>query len=80
MSTSASTSAVFEPYVFQTRNTREGENKAHSREGAQAMGFQGSIVGGAIVYGQMIRPLVERYGERWLGRHWFSLRFQGPGL
>ena len=78
MSTSASTSAVFEPYVFQTRNTREGENKAHSREGAQAMGFKGSIVGGAIVYGQMIRPLVERYGERWLGRHWFSLRFKAP--
>ncbi len=69
---------TFAPYVFQTRNTREGENKAHSRESAQAMGFKGSIVGGAIVYGQMVRPLVERYGERWLGRHWFSLRFKAP--
>ena len=78
MSVHESTSDAFEPYVFQTRNTREGENKAHSREGAQAMGFKGSIVGGAIVYGQMIRPLVERYGEDWLGRHWFSLRFKAP--
>jgi hypothetical protein len=78
MNTQQSTPETFEPYVFQTRNTREGENKAHSKEGAQAMGFKGSIVGGAIVYGQMLQPLVKRYGETWLGRHWFSLRFKAP--
>ena len=72
--------AAFEPYRFQTRNINEGENKAHTREGAQALGFRGSIVGGAIVYGQMIRPLVERYGEAWLGCHWFDLRFTAPAF
>ena len=40
---------TFEPYRFQTRNINEGENKAHTKEGAQALGFQGSIVGGALV-------------------------------
>lgn len=78
MNTQESTPETFEPYVFQTRNTREGENKAHSKEGAQAMGFKGSIVGGAIVYGQMIQPLVKRYGETWLGQHCLSLRFKAP--
>ncbi len=78
MSEQQSTPEPFAPYVFQTRNTREGENKAHSKEGAQSMGFKGAIVGGAIVYGQMIQPLVQRYGETWLERHWFSLRFKAP--
>ncbi len=78
MSTQESATSTFAPYVFQTRNIRESENKAHTREGAQAMGFGGSIVGGAIVYGQMIQPLVSWYGEAWLGRHWFSLRFKAP--
>ena len=71
---------TFEPYRFQTRNINDGENKAHTREGAQALGFRGSIVGGAIVYGQMIRPLIERYGETWLGCHWFDLRFKSPAF
>ena len=78
MNAQESTPEPFAAYVFQTRNTTEGENKAHSKEGAQAMGFKGSIVGGAIVYGQMIQPLVKRYGETWLGRHWLSLRFKAP--
>jgi len=69
---------TFEPYRFQTRNINEGENKAHTKEGAQALGFRGSIVGGALVYGQMIRPLIQHYGEQWLGCHWFDLRFKFP--
>ena len=63
---------AFEPYRFQTRNINEGENKAHTREGAQALGFRGSIVGGAIVYGQMIRPLKTE-------TDWLAIRF-GPAL
>jgi len=67
-----------ETYVFTTRNLREGENAAHSRAGAQARGFRGSIVGGAIVYGQMIRPLIDRYGAAWLERSTIDLRFKAP--
>ena len=70
----------FAPYCFQTRNINEGENKAHTREGAQELGFRGSIVGGAIVYGQMIRPLIERFGGTWLKNHWFDLRFRAPAF
>jgi hypothetical protein len=65
-------------HVFQTRNLREGENAAHTRTGATARGFRGSIVGGAIVYGQMIRPLLEHLGERWLERSRFEVRFKAP--
>lgn len=65
-------------YVFTTRNLREGENAAHSRAGAQARGFRGSIVGGAIIYGQMIRPLIDRYGADWLERSVVDLRFKAP--
>ena len=66
------------PYRFTTRNLRESENAAHSREGARARGFEGSIVGGAIVYGQMIRPLIDRFGETWLERSSIDLRFKAP--
>jgi acyl dehydratase len=65
-------------HIFTTRNLREGENAAHSRAGAQARGFRGSIVGGAIVYGQMIRPLIDRYGAAWLERGQLDLRFKAP--
>ena len=65
-------------YTFTTRNLREGENAAHSRAGAQARGFRGSIVGGAIVYGQMIRPLIDCFGSDWLERSVVDLRFKAP--
>ena len=66
------------PYRFITRNLREGENAAHSRAGAQARGFRGSIVGGAIVYGQMIRPLIDRVGAGWLERSVVEVKFKAP--
>ena len=67
-------------YAFRTRNLRESENAAHTREGAQARGFRGSIVGGAIVYGQMLRPLIDRFGEDWLERSTLDLRFKAPAF
>jgi hypothetical protein len=72
------TDAGIGPYRFTTRNLREGDNAAHSRDGARARGFEGSIVGGAIVYGQMIRPLIDRFGEAWLERSRVDLRFKAP--
>lgn len=70
--------AALTAYAFHTRNLRESENAAHTREGARARGFHGSIVGGAIVYGQMIRPLIDRFGEDWLDRSTLDLRFKAP--
>jgi acyl dehydratase len=69
---------AFAPYRFRTRNLRASENAAHSRDGAMARGFAGSIVGGALVYGQMIRPLIDRFGEGWLERSVLDLRFEAP--
>ena len=71
---------AFEPYRFRTRNVRESENKAHSREAARERGFRGSIVGGATVYGQMIHPLVERLGVEWLGSSRLDIRFKSPAF
>lgn len=71
-------SAAPEPYRFRTRNLRESENAAHTREGARARGFEGSIVGGAIVYGQMLRPLIDRFGDDWLERSTLEVRFKAP--
>jgi hypothetical protein len=65
-------------FEFRTRNTRESENKAHSREEARARGFGGSIVGGATVYGQSIQPLLEELGEAWLGSSRVTVRFKSP--
>lgn len=70
--------APIAPHRFTTRNLREGENAAHTREGARARGFRGSIVGGAIVYGQMLRPLIDRWGGAWLERGDLDLRFKAP--
>ena len=68
------------PHTFRTRNLRASENQAHTREGAQARGFRGSIVGGAIVYGRMIQPLIERWGESWLERSRLDVRFKAPAF
>lgn len=68
----------FDPYVFETRNVAESDNTAHTRSGARAKGFRGSIVGGAVVYGQMIRPLVSCFGLPWLGQSWMEIRFKSP--
>lgn len=77
MSTQEDGMASLAPYTFQTRNITTSENKAHTKEGAQAMGFKGSIVGGAIVYGQMIRPLVAHFGASYLEQSWAEVKFVG---
>ena len=69
---------IWEPHRFRLRNLKESENKAHSREEARERGFGGSIVGGAMVYGRMIQPVIERLGLEWLTRSRLDIRFKSP--
>lgn len=56
----------------------ESENRIHSDEIARKYGFTGALVPGVTVYGYLTHPLVERFGEQWLGGSVSSVRFLKP--
>ena len=61
------------------RNYSEAsENRIHSDEIARRYGFRAALVPGVAVYGHLTRPLVERYGERWLRHSMSRVRFHQP--
>jgi len=54
------------------------ENKIHDDEVAQKYGFKGALVPGVAVFGHLTHPLVERFGESWLGHSINQTRFFKP--
>ena len=44
----------------------QSENRMHSDEMASRYGFQGALVPGVAIYGHLVKPLVDHYGEAWL--------------
>lgn len=54
------------------------ENRIHSDDVAQRFGFKGALVPGAAVFGHLTHPLVERFGEAWLGNSASEVRFFKP--
>ena len=54
------------------------ENQMHSDAVAQQHGFQGALVPGVAVFGQLTHPLVERFGEQWLGHSISNVRLLKP--
>ncbi|MEZ5559385.1 MAG: MaoC family dehydratase [Pseudomonadales bacterium] len=54
------------------------ENKIHSDDIARRFGFRGALVPGVAVWGQLTRPLVTEFGERWLGCSVSDVRFLKP--
>lgn len=54
------------------------ENRIHSDEVAQRLGFEGALVPGVAVFGHMTHPLVQRFGEAWLRGSESSVRFLKP--
>lgn len=54
------------------------ENKIHSDDVARRLGFKGALVPGVAVYGHLTYPLVQRFGEDWLGQSHGSVRFFKP--
>lgn len=66
-------------YEVVARNYSEAsENRIHSDDVARKYGFQGALVPGVAVYGYLTHPLVERFGEGWLGQSVSSVRFLKP--
>jgi hypothetical protein len=71
--------AGFAPYRVRTHNASEhSENRMHSDDVARRFGFKGALVPGVTVFAHMTRPLVERYGERWLGQAIAEVTFAKP--
>src|SRR5690606_20984428 len=58
--------------------SQHSENRMHSDEVARRFGFKGALVPGVTVFAHMTRPLVERYGERWLGGAIAEVSFARP--
>jgi acyl dehydratase len=54
------------------------ENRIHSDDIARKYGFKGALVPGVAVWGHLTHPLVERFGESWLGRSLNQTRFFKP--
>ena len=66
-------------YQVVARNFSEAhENKIHDDEIARKYGFEGALVPGVAVYGHLTFPLVEKFGETWLGHSLGSVRFLKP--
>jgi hypothetical protein len=66
-------------YRVRTHNASEhSENRMHSDEVARSFGFKGALVPGVTVFAHMTRPLVERYGERWLRSGVADVAFAKP--
>ncbi len=66
-------------YQVVARNFSEAhENKIHDDEIARKYGFEGALVPGVAVYGHLTYPLVEKFGDAWLGHSIGSVRFLKP--
>jgi acyl dehydratase len=67
--------------IFRVRahNTAaDSENKIHDDRVASAYGFRGGLVPGVTVYGYMIPPVLERFGNDWLDHGGMRVRFLAP--
>lgn len=54
-------------YHVVARNfSTSSENRMHSDEMAARYGFSGALVPGVAIYGHLVKPLVDHYGEAWL--------------
>jgi hypothetical protein len=79
VTTPQATLEALPPYRVRTHNASEqSENRMHSDEVAQQFGFRGALVPGVTVFAHMTRPLVERFGERWLERSISEVSFAKP--
>ncbi|MFM8355132.1 MAG: hypothetical protein ACKOBM_09540 [Gammaproteobacteria bacterium] len=56
-----------ERLVVARNHVADSENRIHSDDVAQRYGFQGGLVAGVTVYAYLTYPLVERFGNDWLG-------------
>ena len=66
-------------YLVQAENFAESsENRIHSDEIAQRLGFRGALVPGVTVYGYLVHPLVAAFGNDWLAHSVADVRLLKP--
>jgi acyl dehydratase len=66
-------------YSIETFNDAEqSENRIHSDEMAQQLGFKGALVGGVVVFGHMTYLPVKSAGRDWLTGNSAEVRFLKP--
>ena len=72
-------SAAWPVYRVRAHNaSAQSENRMHSDEVARQFGFRAALVPGVTVFAHMTRPLVERFGDAWLGRGVAEVDFAKP--
>ena len=77
--TTSTQAAELSTYRVRTHNASgQSENRMHSDDVARQFGFKGALVPGVTVFAHMTRPLVERFGEAWLGRSVSEVSFTKP--
>ena len=54
------------------------ENRMHSDEMANRYGFKSALVPGVAVYGHLVKPLVEHYGETWFDNSCVEVKLIKP--
>ena len=64
--------------VVANNYSQSHENQMHSDTVAKEYGFQGALVPGVAVFGQLTHPLVKRFGERWLTQSASEVRLFKP--
>lgn len=64
--------------VIAQNDATDSNNAIHSDDIAQKLGFAGGLVPGVTVYGYLLRPLVNFFGERFLDKGFISARFRRP--
>ena len=66
-------------WSFVARNIDpHADNAIHADDVAQRLGFAGALVPGVELFARATTPLVERWGQRWLGGGHLALRFRRP--
>jgi hypothetical protein len=70
------TSSIFRVRAHNTAT--ESENKIHDDRVASAYGFRGGLVPGVTVYGYLIPPVLEQFGDAWLDHGGIAVRFHAP--
>lgn len=79
MATALQHTDSWSPYTVRTHNaSSQSENRMHSDEVARKFGFKGALVPGVTVFAHMTRPLVERYGAKWLDKGIAEVSFSKP--
>jgi hypothetical protein len=78
MTGSPSPAAIGSPYTAIAHQAQRPYSKIHKDGVPQKLGFRGPLVVGLVVYGNMARALVSRFGEAWLGKVSIDVKFLKP--